>query len=116
MRKQLGGGMRQAGIIAAGGIYALENMVDRLVEDHAMARRLAEGIDGIDGLKTRVELIRTNIVFCDLVEERLTPAQLVERAAAKGIRIPDISVLINLRNSKAARLENTLPTALPMSH
>lgn len=86
MRKQLGGGMRQAGIIAAGGIYALENMVDRLVEDHAMARRLAEGIDGIDGLKTRVELIRTNIVFCDLVEERLTPAQLVERAAAKGIR------------------------------
>jgi len=86
MRKQLGGGMRQAGIIAAGGIYALENMVDRLAEDHAMARRLAQGIDGIEGLKTQVELVRTNIVFFELVDERITASQLVERTGAKGVR------------------------------
>lgn len=86
MRKQLGGGMRQAGIIAAGGIYALENMVERLAEDHAMARRLAEGIAHIEGLETHVERVRTNIVFFDVVDERLTAAQLVKRAAAKGVR------------------------------
>jgi threonine aldolase len=86
IRKQLGGGMRQAGIIAAGGIYALENMLERLAEDHAMARRLAEGIDGIKGLDTQVERVRTNIVFFHVVDERLTVAQFVERAAAKGVR------------------------------
>jgi threonine aldolase len=86
IRKQLGGGMRQAGIIAAGGIYALENMLERLAEDHAMARRLAEGIDGIKGLETQVERVRTNIVFFHVVDERLTVAQFVERAAAKGVR------------------------------
>ncbi|MFH1242320.1 MAG: low-specificity L-threonine aldolase [Pseudomonadota bacterium] len=86
MRKQLGGGMRQAGIIAAGGIYALENMVDRLAEDHAMARRLAEGIDGIEGLKTQVDMIKTNIVFFQLADERITANQLRERAASKGVR------------------------------
>lgn len=86
MRKQLGGGMRQAGIIAAGGIYALENMVGRLAEDHAMALRLAQGIEGIRGLKTDVERVRTNIVFFELVEERITADQLLERAAKKGVR------------------------------
>jgi threonine aldolase len=86
MRKQLGGGMRQAGIIAAGGIYALENMVERLAEDHAMARRLAEGIDGIEGLEIQVERVRTNIVLLRVVSERLTAHQLVERAAAEGVR------------------------------
>jgi threonine aldolase len=86
IRKQLGGGMRQAGIIAAGGIYALENMLERLAEDHAMARRLAEGIDGIKGLETQVERVRTNMVFFHVVDERLTIAQFVERAAAKGVR------------------------------
>ncbi len=87
MRKQLGGGMRQAGIIAAGGIYALENMVDRLAEDHAMARRLAEGIDSIEGLMTRVDMIKTNIVFFEIADERITSNQLVERAASKGVRL-----------------------------
>jgi threonine aldolase len=85
MRKQLGGGMRQAGIIAAGGIYALENMVDRLKDDHDMARKLAEGIDLIPGLEIQRERIRTNIVFFKLKDNRLTPTQLVERAGAKGV-------------------------------
>ncbi|MBE9533380.1 MAG: low-specificity L-threonine aldolase [Proteobacteria bacterium] len=85
IRKQLGGGMRQAGIIAAGGIYALEHMVKRLAEDHTTARRLAEGIDKIDGLETQLERVRTNILFFDLVDKRLTTSQLLERAATKGV-------------------------------
>jgi len=60
LRKMLGGGMRQAGIIAACGIYALDNNVERLAEDHANARRLAEGIAGIDKLGVEVT---TNMVF-----------------------------------------------------
>ncbi len=87
MRKQLGGGMRQAGIIAAGGIYALENMVGRLAEDHAMARRLAEGISAVEGLAIPVERIKTNILFCDVVAEATTAADVAERANARGVLI-----------------------------
>jgi threonine aldolase len=60
LRKMLGGGMRQAGIIAACGIYALDNNVERLAQDHANARRLAEGIAGIDNLGVECA---TNMVF-----------------------------------------------------
>jgi threonine aldolase len=84
-RKQLGGGMRQAGIIAAGGIYALENMVGRLAEDHAMARRLAEGISTVEGLEIPVERVKTNILFCDVVAEGITAADVAERSAAHGV-------------------------------
>jgi threonine aldolase len=85
IRKQLGGGMRQAGIIAAGGVYALENMVDRLAEDHAMARRLAEGIHEIEGLEIQIERVRTNILFFELVDSRLTGTDLLALAAARGL-------------------------------
>jgi threonine aldolase len=87
IRKQLGGGMRQAGIIAAGGIYALENMVERLADDHAMARRLAEGMSTIAGLEIPVERVKTNILFCDVVAEGMTAAAVAERAAARGVRL-----------------------------
>jgi threonine aldolase len=85
IRKQLGGGMRQAGIVAAGGLYALENQVDRLAEDHAMARRLAEGIHEIEGLEIQLERVRTNILFFELVDSRLTGTDLLALAAAKGL-------------------------------
>ena len=62
-RKVLGGGMRQAGIIAAGALYALEHHIDRLAEDHAHAQRLAEGIRQIECLRLRPETVDTNIVF-----------------------------------------------------
>ena len=65
IRKMAGGGMRQCGMLAAAGSYALDHQVDRLAEDHALARRLAEGLQGIAGLQ--VELPQTNIVFVDLV-------------------------------------------------
>ena len=60
-------------------------MVKRLAEDHTMARRLAEGIDKIDGWETQLERVRTNILFFDLVDKRLTSSQLLERAATKGV-------------------------------
>jgi threonine aldolase len=66
MRKVLGGGMRQAGIIAAPGIVALENMIDRLEEDHRNARRLAEGISTIDRLQIDLSRVQTNMVCFDV--------------------------------------------------
>jgi len=64
-RKMLGGGMRQGGVIAAGALHALEHHVERLAEDHALAKRLAEGLQGLPGLT--IEPPQTNIVFADLV-------------------------------------------------
>ncbi len=68
-RKMLGGGMRQAGIIAAAGITALETMVERLGEDHANARRFANGLAGISGLKLAQQETPSNIVLFDLAPE-----------------------------------------------
>lgn len=61
-RKMLGGGMRQAGVIAAAGLVALRTMVDRLAEDHANARRLAEGLVGSPGLRVDLSRVRSNMV------------------------------------------------------
>ena len=65
-RKALGGGMRQAGIIAAAGIYSLDNMLDQIKEDHKNAQRLAEGIDKIEGLWIDLENIKTNILYFNI--------------------------------------------------
>jgi threonine aldolase len=66
MRKMLGGGMRQAGIIAAAGIVALESMIDRLIEDHQNARALAEGLGLVAGLNVRPVKRRTNMVMFEV--------------------------------------------------
>ncbi len=86
-RKVLGGGMRQAGVIAAAGITALEQMVDRLAEDHINARRLAEGISRIGGLSIDPAGTQTNIVYFELVSDRLTAEELVTELGKKGIRL-----------------------------
>ncbi len=67
-RKMVGGGMRQAGILAAAGLVALDTMVDRLADDHANARRLAHGLANIDGLTVDPDSIYTNIVIFDVDE------------------------------------------------
>jgi threonine aldolase len=64
IRKMAGGGMRQAGLLAAAASHALDHHIDRLADDHALAQRLAQGLEGIEGLK--VEAPHTNIVFVDL--------------------------------------------------
>ena len=92
-RKMLGGGMRQAGIIAAGGIYALEHNIDRLAEDHVNARRLAEGLAAIDALDVDMAGVQTNMVFFrpmdgrhqDLADYLAGKDMLVD--AAKAIRL-----------------------------
>jgi threonine aldolase len=87
VRKVLGGGMRQAGVLAAAGIVALNDMVDRLAEDHANARRLAEGLAAIEGLKVDVEKVRTNIVYIDITRPGLEAARLVQQLEAAGVRL-----------------------------
>jgi threonine aldolase len=85
-RKMLGGGMRQAGIIAAAGIVALETMVDRLAEDHANARRLAEGLAGIKGIRLAQDDIPTNIVMFH-ISPPLSPVEFIEALGRTGVKI-----------------------------
>jgi threonine aldolase len=68
VRKMAGGGLRQAGLLAAAAHHALDHHVDRLAEDHAHAQRLAQGLSGIDGLSVRSA--QTNIVFVDVADGR----------------------------------------------
>ena len=75
--------MRQSGLLAAAGIYALENHIDRLAEDHANAARLAEGLGAIPGVV--VDPVQTNMVLASLPEERL--AGVAEYMQEKGILI-----------------------------
>ncbi|MFH1716724.1 MAG: low-specificity L-threonine aldolase [Planctomycetota bacterium] len=86
-RKMVGGGMRQSGIIAAAGITALEQMIERLAEDHANARRLAEGIARIPGLTIELERVQTNIVFFDMTEQAVTAEELVAKLGNRGIKM-----------------------------
>jgi threonine aldolase len=84
VRKMAGGGMRQAGILAAGAAYALDHHVVRLAQDHALATTLAEGLAGIEGLA--VEVPQTNIVFVDLVgAARERSAELLAHLKAHGV-------------------------------
>ncbi len=85
-RKRLGGGMRQAGVLAAAGIVALEKMVERLAEDHENARILAEGMSVIPGLRVKPEMVKTNIVYCDLVSPHITSAEFLRRVNKKGVK------------------------------
>ncbi len=85
IRKMLGAGMRQAGIIAAAGIYALENMVDRLEEDHANARRLAEGLAPLPGLKIDLAKVQSDILIFEVTGE-ITAEEFASRMAQENVR------------------------------
>jgi threonine aldolase len=88
LRKQLGGGMRQAGVLAAAGIVALETMVDRLAEDHQRARRLAQQLANIPGLTLEPGSPYTNMVYLRLGEEILLNAgQVAEHLRAYGVLV-----------------------------
>ncbi|EEY64304.1 L-allo-threonine aldolase [Phytophthora infestans T30-4] len=88
-RKSLGGGMRQAGIIASAGLYALENQFDRLVEDHVNAQALAHGISSIPGVETNLDTVDTNIVFFALTPDaKLNATTLVQKLESeKGVLV-----------------------------
>jgi threonine aldolase len=89
VRKQLGGGMRQAGVIAAAGIVALEHMVARLQDDHQRAKRLGQGLAGIPGLLVDPDSPFTNMVFLNLGLETgpLTAETIAQRLAAQGVLV-----------------------------
>jgi threonine aldolase len=95
-RKVLGGGMRQAGIIAAAGIVALQKMVDRLAEDHLNARALAEGLSLIAGIELRPVKRRTNMVVFDI-------AGTAEAAASFAASLSQRGVLVGARGATAFR-------------
>jgi len=85
MRKVAGGGMRQAGIIAAAGIVAVTEMVERLADDHAHAQQLAQGLTDIDGIEIDPAEVETNLVFFTLEREDITPAQLSAGLNEQGV-------------------------------
>lgn len=88
-RKMLGGGMRQAGVIAAAGIIALNEMVDRLAEDHANACILAEGLANLPGVKLDPSSIQTNIVIFELADapDVPTPQQFIALMREQGVLV-----------------------------
>ena len=85
-KQQMGGAMRQAGIIAAGGVYALRHHVKRLAEDHANARRLADGLAALPGVRLDPATVETNIVFFETTGS-LTAAAAVDALLARGVRM-----------------------------
>jgi threonine aldolase len=91
-RKVVGGGMRQAGVLAAAGIVALTEMVDRLADDHANARKLAEGLAEMPGLSIDLSQIKSNIVFFELTRDDMTAEQLVKMLDDEGARMLPVGV------------------------
>lgn len=87
-KQRLGGAMRQAGILAAAGIYALEHHVERLAEDHRLARRFAEGVSGIEGFEVDLAAVETNIVYFRVTEAtQWTAPALAEELARREVSL-----------------------------
>jgi threonine aldolase len=82
----LGGGMRQAGVIAAAGIVALETMIERLTEDHINAKRLAEGLARVKGITLAQATVATNIVMFDLSHD-ISPTEFVSKLSGQGVKV-----------------------------
>ena len=86
-KQQMGGAMRQAGIIAAAGVYALEHHVERLAEDHENARDFSRAIAQIPGIKLIFDRCETNLVFFDVADTGLDAAEVSEQLQARDVRI-----------------------------
>jgi len=91
IRKALGGGMRQVGILAAAGIVALTEMVDRIQEDNKRAKKLALGIVGFPGIELEPEFIQTNIVIFGFNHPRLTVSEFLNKLKGRGILALQVS-------------------------
>ncbi|HEV2129348.1 MAG TPA: GntG family PLP-dependent aldolase [Thermomicrobiales bacterium] len=86
-KHMFGGAMRQAGIIAAAGVYGFEHHIERLAEDHANARALAEGLASLPGISLVHDTIDTNIVWADVADTGLSSAAFYERMMQRGVRV-----------------------------
>ncbi len=87
LRKMVGGGMRQAGHLAAAGLVALENQVERLKIDHQLAQQLAKGLEGVNGIELNLRQVKTNILFFRLHHPKIEPEDFLNRLESAGIRI-----------------------------
>ena len=83
-RKMLGGGMREIGMLGAAGLFALDNMVERLAEDHANALTLAEGLAEIDGVTIDMSRVQTNLVIFE--QDRMPAPEFLQRCLEKGLK------------------------------
>ena len=114
LKQQMGGAMRQAGIIAAGGVYALHHHVKRLAEDHANARRLAEGLAALPGVTLDPATVDTNLVFFD-VHGRLDAEAVVAGLLTRGVRMgaigPRTVRAVTHLDVSAAQVEQALDAA-----
>ena len=90
-RKTYGGGMRQAGLLAAAGKYALENNVERLAEDHTNALTFAESVASLEGINVELDWVQTNIVMIDIDKSLGSAAEWVERLAELDVSILTVS-------------------------
>ena len=86
-RKMVGGGMRQAGVLAAAGLVALDNMVERLADDHSNAKRLAEGLANIQGISVDPTSIQTNIVIFEISESAGNANDVINELANEGVLV-----------------------------
>ena len=86
-KQQLGGAMRQAGVIAAAGLYALDHHIDRLAEDHANAKHFATAIAQLPGIKLDVSEVETNMIYFDVSGTGMTALEVRDKLLARGVRI-----------------------------
>ena len=97
IRKSVGGGMRQSGIIAAAGIVSLNHMVERIKDDHKNAQLLASGISTISGVGVDITKVKTNIIYFNINHNTISQAEFVKSTKDRGI-------LFNDYNGKHCRL------------
>jgi threonine aldolase len=90
-RKMVGGGMRQAGVMAAAGLVALQTMIERLKEDHGLAKKLAEGLAKLPGVSINPDSVQTNIVVVEIDGKSLGAEAFVQQCAARGIKMNLVS-------------------------
>ena len=111
-RRMIGGNLRQAGGIAAAGIVALETMVDRLAQDHAAARRLADGLQRIDPRLVVADRVETNIVQVDTSFSGRSAAEWIAALAPEGVRAgawsPSLLRLVTHRHIDDAAVERSI--------
>jgi threonine aldolase len=87
LRKMVGGGMRQAGHLAAAGLVALENQIGPLIKDHQHTQELAQGLANIEGIELNLNRVKTNIVFFKLNHPEMTPDKLLSVLDSRGIKV-----------------------------
>jgi threonine aldolase len=112
IRRMLGGGMRQVGVLAAAALVALESMVDRLRDDHKNARLLADGLAAIDDSMVDLDTVQTNIVNCDVSVLRHDADSFIQALQPHGIkvnpRLPNVVRMVTHRQINPAHIHRTL--------